>query len=131
MTLCSPPALDCGYPHAMGYTVRTPEWRYTEWVGYNNGACVTTHHILCSFSCFIPPSPPPFTVTYTPNWDVPFTEGGTVWRELYDHRGDMGSNWQDFEHANVAADPANAATVAQLSAVLRRGPNLLHPQELE
>lgn len=101
-TQCSPPALDCGYPHAMGYTVRTPEWRYTEWVAYDN-------------------------VTYTPNFDVPFTEGGTIWRELYDHRGDVGANWEQFERVNVAAVPANAATVAQLSAALRSGPNLLHP----
>lgn len=58
-TACSPPALYCDYPHAMGYTIRTPEWRYTEWVGYNNN-------------------------TFTPNWTVPYNEhrGNWAWAEV-------------------------------------------------
>ena len=34
-------------------------------------------------------------------------------------------NWQDFEHINVASDPANANVVAALSAALKQGPNLV------
>ena len=98
---CSPPAPNCGIPHAMGYTVRTPEWRYTEWVAYDN-------------------------VSYTPRWAVPFPgPKGKVWRELYDHRGDVGSNWQLFEGVNVVEDAAHAAIVAELSAALKAGPNIV------
>ena len=100
---CSPPEAFCGIPHAMGYTIRSPEWRYTEWVGYDN-------------------------VTYTPKWAQHYPgsrPGETIWRELFDHRGDIGSNWQDFEHVNVAEDPNNAAIVATLSAALKVGPNLV------
>lgn len=102
-TLCSPPAPFCSLPHAMGYSVRTPEWRYTEWVGYDN-------------------------VTFAPIWDQHYPGPhplNSIWRELYDHRGDIGSNWQDFEHVNVADDPVNAAVVAALSAALKQGPNLV------
>lgn len=102
-TLCSPPAPYCSHPHSMGYSIRTPEWRYTEWVGYENA-------------------------TYTPIWDRHYPGSRPqelIWRELYDHRGDVGSNWQDFEQVNVATDPANAAVVAALSAALKQGPNLV------
>jgi iduronate 2-sulfatase len=101
---CSPPAAFCAIPHSMGYTIRSPEWRYTEWVKYDN-------------------------VTYTPKWGQhypgPRPDVETIWHELYDHRGDVGSNWQDFEHVNVAEDPANAAVIATLSAALKVGPNIV------
>jgi iduronate 2-sulfatase len=101
-TPCSPPELYCDIPHAMGYTVRTPEWRYTEWVAYNN-------------------------ITYTPRWDVPFpgNYASRVWRELWAHKGDTGANWQAFEHENVAELPENAAVVQELSALLHAGPNIV------
>ena len=98
---CPPPAVNCGYPHAMGYSVRTDAWRYTEWVRYDNE-------------------------TFTPQWEQPFE--APIWRELYAHTGDTGANWELFEDVNVVDDPAHAGLVANLSALLRSGPNLLHPQ---
>lgn len=95
---CPPQDFECGYPKAMGYTLRTPDWRFTEWVAYDNA-------------------------TFTPHWGGPLHQV-----ELYDHRGDTGAAWERFENANVAGDAANAATVATLRAMLRSGPNLLHPQ---
>jgi iduronate 2-sulfatase len=60
---------------AQGYSVRTQDWRYTEWI----------------------------------------SDGKRVGRELYDHRREA------LETHNVAAQPANAETVAELSGLLARG----------
>ena len=98
-TLCAPPEPDCGYAHAMGYRVRTPEYSYTEWVRFDN-------------------------LTYTPNFADPNKQV-----ELYNHTGDVGTDWEQFENANIAALPGNAALVQQLAAALHRGPNLLHPAQ--
>lgn len=43
-------------------------------------------------------------------------EEGGLGRELYDHKADPG------EHRNLAQDPAYAATVAELKALLPKGP---------
>lgn len=65
--------------------------------------------------------------THTPRWNQPFTGHQMPWRELYDHRGDTGDNWALFESANVVGHTAYAALVANLSAILHKGPNLLAP----
>ena len=80
----------------MGRTLRTARWRYTEW----------------------------------PRWvcrDADACQGATDWQhvdgvELFDHQGDDGSSFDEFENANVAADPANAELVRVLAAALRAGP---------
>ena len=76
----------------IGYSVRTTRWRYTEWLRFNG----TLLH-----------------------GDF----GQRVANELYDHAGDTGSahDWDAFENENVAADPANADTVAELRALLMEG----------
>jgi iduronate 2-sulfatase len=96
-----PPGSKCGNPHAMGYTIRTAEWRYTEWVDFDNN-------------------------TYTPD----FSSASKVRQvELWDHRGDVdGRKWTQYERANLAGDPQYAAVVANMSALLHAGPNLLHPK---
>jgi iduronate 2-sulfatase len=94
------PGLECSYPHAMGYTVRTPQYRFTQWVDYNNNS-------------------------FTPNFDP--TTSKTFQQELYAHDGDSGSNWTAFERHNLVADPAFAEVVRNLTAVLHAGPNLLQP----
>jgi len=94
---------DCSFAHAMGYTVRTDQWRYTEWVDYDNN-------------------------TYVPNFNPHTSSVREV--ELYWHGGDAGYNWTSYENAqngNVASQPQYADVVAQLSAVLHCSPGLLHP----
>jgi iduronate 2-sulfatase len=97
--------LDCGYQKAMGYTLRTSQWRYTEWVPYDN-------------------------VTYTPNFHP--TQPNSTEVELYFHGGDNGgANWTAYESAamgNVAADPRYGDVVKNLSALLHCGPGLLKPE---
>ena len=95
------PGNECADAHAMGYTVRTPEWRFTQWVAWDNR-------------------------TFTPNFD-PAT---SRWfeQELYAHAGDVdGRNWTGFERHNLAADPAYADVVRNLTAALHAGPNLVRP----
>ena len=95
---CVPPEPECSFAHAMGYRVRTAEYAYTEWVRFDN-------------------------ITYTPDFS---DKNKQV--ELYNHSGDVdGSEWTRFENSNLAEVPENAALVAQLAAILHRGPNLLHP----
>ena len=75
----------------MGYSARTTEWRYTEWVPWNG----TTLRAL---------------------WDAPLA--GV---ELYDHRNETTypTNFDCGENVNVAAAPGNAAVVEELQQLLR------------
>ena len=75
----------------MGYSVRSDEWRYTEWHVYD-------------------------TTTGVAMW----TKGSVAAVELYDHRGDNGDNFDAFENRNLAAstNPAALAAVADLRPVL-------------
>ena len=68
----------------MGYTLRTPDWRFTEWYNWDRAACVA-------------------------QWAAP--PHGT---ELYNHTGQTLGDMDSFENENVAADPANAPLVAAL-----------------
>lgn len=92
------PGTFCWLAHGMGYSVRTPDARFTSWVQYDNN-------------------------TYTTNWQP--VAGQAVTTELYNHTGDVGYNWFLFENANLAYVAGNEGLVANLSAVLRGGPNLL------
>jgi iduronate 2-sulfatase len=95
------PGFECGDAHAMGYTIRTPQWRFTQWVDYNNN-------------------------TYTPNFNAATSK--VFAQELYSHAGDAdGRNWTGFELHNLVSDPAYAEVVKNLTALLHAGPNLLHP----
>ena len=73
----------------MGYTVRSADWRFTEWYEWNGTALRPT----------LPTDQPP--------------------TELYDHREDTTAWDPDTEFNNVAADPRHAQTTSQLRAVLR------------
>ena len=84
-------------PKVMGYGVRTRRWRYIEWVGFDK----TTS---------------PVTIKW----------GELHGTELYDH-GEADSIANAAESANVVADPANAATVQQLSKMLRAGWRAVQP----
>eukprot|EP00937_MAST-01D_sp_MAST-1D-sp2_P006999 g6999.t1 len=73
-----------------GYSVRSATWRYTEWRKWDR------------------------TRLAPQSWSAP-----PYARELYAHAGDASSNFSAFENENVAAQPANAAVVAELAAALR------------
>ena len=88
---------------AMGYSVRTQDWRYTEWFPFND----TT--LLADMG-----------------------PGTTIARELYDHVADVGDD-MDWPGAgsdllNVAEEPANAATVKALATMVREGWKAQRPQ---
>jgi len=79
----------------MGYSMRTQEWRYTEWALWNG-------------------------TTLQPKWFDDVTAKNAL-VELYDHKGDVpeiGQRvWDDFENENVAS--ANPDVVKELSARVR------------
>lgn len=78
---------DVAGEHFMGYTVRVADWRYTEWVRFENTSGVA-------------------------DWLT------IVGRELYPEA--LGRTCKfDSDSVNVAADPANAAVVTRLAAMLR------------
>lgn len=75
---------------AMGVSLRTPAWRYTEWVVWNG-------------------------TTQVPNWGVPL-----LGAELYNHTGDDGTNFDaPYEVVNLAEEPGYAPLRAELSLALR------------
>jgi hypothetical protein len=78
----------------MGYSMRTKDWRYTEWTQWNG-------------------------TELQPNWSV---NAGV---ELYDHRGDNGTNFDATENVNVAKQ--NTDIVAALSKQLHALVQSLHP----
>ena len=47
--------------------------------------------------------------------------GETIAKELYDHRGDQGDDFDGYEQVNVVGAAENAATVAKLSKAIRDG----------
>jgi iduronate 2-sulfatase len=88
-------ANDCLYVErsaffSMGVTLRTAQWRYTEWLPWNGSAL------------------------------APAFEAAPIGAELYNHTGDDGSNFDAaFEVRNLAEDPAYADVRKQLAALLR------------
>ena len=80
-----------GTEAAMGYSVRSDQWRYTEWVAFNNTLAL-------------------------PDWTALYGV------ELYSHQASpVPDATFDYDNVNVAADPAHAALVANLSIALRAG----------
>lgn len=80
----------------MGYSMRTHEFRYTEWCQFHCGDSM--HPEKCSAASVVP------------RWSE------CVGTELYDHRNDTSlSTFAQFDNVNLARDPAFASTVAQLS----------------
>ena len=77
----------------IGYSTRTSEWRYTEWLRFN-------------------------TSVLHGDWNQPI-----VGRELYDHRGDDGGahDYDRWENVNVAGDKVNADVVKMMHAMLLAG----------
>lgn len=71
---------------AMGYSVRTDNWRYTVWLQWDGTKLAGDF------------SRPPIGV------------------ELYAHTGDDGTDFDSFENVNVATDPENQAIVADMHA---------------
>jgi len=86
---CTGPKSSRAVLAAMGYSIRTLEWRLTMWQPFN-------------------------TTTYLADWHTP-----PIAVELYDHRGENMSDFDSFELANVAADEAHAPTLAAMQARLR------------
>merc|ERR1712187_125515 len=89
----------------MGYTVRTAEWRYTEYALWDGQAL-------------------------RPKWNTSIPSFGS---QLYDHRKDDGLGvraFDDTENENLAFSPQYAETVAQLSQQLRKFFSSASPQEL-
>ncbi len=94
------------YPHysqahkepVMGYSMRTPDYRYTEWVSF---PCNTMK----------PMNNCPLPVNVTPRWD------SLVGRELYNHTADRGVvSFGAYENDNyLAVQPEYADLVKQLS----------------
>lgn len=75
---------------AMGVSLRTSLWRYTEWLPWN-------------------------ATSLSPRFDAP-----PIGVELYNHSGDDGSTFDgDFEWVNLASDPALGGVAAELAAQLR------------
>ena len=68
----------------MGYTLRTNDWRFTEWYNWDRANCVA-------------------------QWDAP--PHGT---ELYNHTGQALGDMDNFENENVAAEAPNAPLVTEL-----------------
>ena len=80
-----------GAANFMGFSVRSSDWRYTEWIPYNRTGGF-------------------------PEW-----ASGAAATELYDHRTDHGDSFDDFENANMANDTSAVAAAArtELAAALR------------
>lgn len=72
----------------MGYSMRTDRWRYTEWAAWDGKKL-------------------------KPDWSKPLAG-----RELYDHEGDDGTDYDAFENKNLAEDPKYKKIVKQLSSQL-------------
>ncbi len=101
----------------MGFSMRTRDWRYTEWVRWDGA------HRRCpsACNCSIRRPPLPFSFPLLPShtqvrWDgarlrPDWTTSAGV--ELYDHRGDDGSDFDATENVNVAAQ--NPTVVAELA----------------
>lgn len=71
----------------MGYTVRTPEWRYTAWLAWDG-------------------------TKYNGDWDRAI-KAGPYAEELYDHAADDGTDFDAFENVNLVAPGAPRSQAVQ------------------
>jgi iduronate 2-sulfatase len=86
----------------MGYSMRTAEWRYTEWLKFD---CDPNDPMAaCAAAAAV-----------APQW------GERVGVELYDHQNDPASDFGTHENANLANKPEHAETVAALHKELVAG----------
>ena len=100
------------YPHhsdankteAMGYSMRTHKYRYTEWIKF---ACPTAK----------PMSKCAHKADASPHWGD--GDSAVVGVELYNHTLDDSTTFGDFDNTNLAYLPENAALVTQLRQQLR------------
>eukprot|EP00928_Gymnodinium_smaydae_P062037 TRINITY_DN45983_c0_g1_i1.p1 TRINITY_DN45983_c0_g1~~TRINITY_DN45983_c0_g1_i1.p1 ORF type:complete len:647 (-),score=62.03 TRINITY_DN45983_c0_g1_i1:136-1839(-) len=82
---------------AMGLSIRTLQWRYTLWLRWDGA-------------------------TLSPLW-----KESPVGEELYDHRGDMGDNTDNFENVNLATAPEYTAVKHRLREQLKKGWKFARP----
>ena len=94
---CSSDSLHTTAFQAMGYSVRSAGWRYTEWFSFGLG-----HGGGTDFNA-------------------------SLFVELYDHRDDEGDDFDAYDQVNVATDPANAAVVKEHAQMVRDGWTKLRP----
>jgi iduronate 2-sulfatase len=85
----------------MGYSMRTHQYRFTEWIPFQ---CDIQH----------PMETCPTAESAAPEWDR-----GVIGTELYDHRNDTSTTFGDFENVNLAYEPEHRATVQALRHRLR------------
>ena len=89
------------YPHfseahrtqVMGYSMRTPQWRYTEWLRWN---CSVHDPMSCDGASVVP------------QWSKP------IGVELYNHSGDPSRDFTTYENENLADQEDLQDIVAQL-----------------
>eukprot|EP00730_Choanoeca_flexa_P004975 TRINITY_DN11855_c0_g2_i1.p1 TRINITY_DN11855_c0_g2~~TRINITY_DN11855_c0_g2_i1.p1 ORF type:complete len:561 (+),score=96.75 TRINITY_DN11855_c0_g2_i1:47-1684(+) len=83
----------------MGYSIRTQQWRYTEWTKWD------CHDLMHPMNC----------TSYSPQWD------NIVGRELYDHTNDPSTTTFDqFENVNLVDRSEYASVVKELSDLLHQ-----------
>eukprot|EP00937_MAST-01D_sp_MAST-1D-sp2_P000726 g726.t1 len=82
---------------AMGYSMRTNRWRYTEWLAFDCGDIVGDPMKQCADKSKIHPR-----------------YGFNVGTELYDHEGDGADQFDQFENENLAYRADHADVVRQL-----------------
>ena len=87
--------LPAGTRHAMGYSMRTHEWRYTEWLRFD---CDPMHPMEgCASDSSV-----------TPQWNH------VVGVELYSHSGNNHTDFVSFENTNLAYLAEHKEIVSQL-----------------
>jgi hypothetical protein len=82
---------------AMGYSMRTARWRYTEWLEFDCKNITTNPMATCADRGKLAPQ-----------------FGRVVGTELYDHLGDGADNFDAFENENLALRADHTGVVAQL-----------------
>ena len=101
---------DANKTNVMGYSMRTKEYRYTEWIEFE---CSVAHPM---HTC-------PTAAQARPHWGEGVSR--TIGVELYDHRNDTSTTFGDFENVNLAYLPEHQELVYELRKQLRdRWPTL-------
>ena len=93
--------LSANKTQAMGYSMRTARWRYTEWLEFDCKNIVVDPMPSCADPAKIAPQ-----------------YGRIVGTELYDHEGDGSNSFGAFENENLALRNDHADVVAELHSQL-------------